>query len=471
MLPPRTPLRRPILGLFSALPLFGALLPLASACGSSTDDGAGLGGAASGGAANSGGQTGSSGGDGNQAGATNAGGSNSGGGPMGTGGIPDSPFGPVDCSEPEGTLPLLGLVPVIEDLPGPIFLDHVPGDDRLFIVLAEGKVVIAEDDELIAEPFLDLGSKVTTGSERGLLGFAFHPKYAENGLFYVHYSAGEVSGANVGDTVIEEYRVSDDPNRADPTSARIVLTVAQPYANHNGGTITFGPDGLLYIGLGDGGSGGDPQGHGQDPDLLGSLLRIDPTESNGEPYSSPSGNYPGAAAEVFSIGLRNPFRFTFDGCNGDLYIGDVGQDQWEEIDFLRAGTPGVNFGWNVMEGTHCFSPRDGCDTDGLVLPIAEHSHTEAKSITGGTVYRGSQIPALRGAYLYADYTNNQVWWLRVNRETGAATAPASLSQDLNPRSIVAIEAGPDGELYFASIGSRSDTPSPGAIYRLEQIVE
>jgi glucose/arabinose dehydrogenase len=391
-----------------------------------------------------------------------------GGAPIGGAGEPPSPFGPVDCSEPSGTLPALTLKPVVEGLEGPIFVDHVPGDDRLFIVLAGGTVHIFEDGQLSEEPFLDLGNKLTTGSERGLLGFAFHPAYADNGLFYVHYSAGPgAEGTAVGDTVLEEYQVSTDPGRADPASARVVLTLSQPYANHNGGTITFGPDGFLYMGLGDGGSGGDPQGHGQNPDLLASLLRIDPTENGANPYSVPDDNYPGAAPEVFSIGLRNPFRFTFDGCLGDLYIGDVGQDEWEEIDYLKAGQSGKNFGWNIMEGNHCFKPESDCDTDGLVLPISEHPHSEAKSITGGSVYRGSSIPALRGAYFYADYSNNRVWWLRVDRETGEATAPTSVTQDLNARSIVAIESGPDGELYFVSIGGRGDTPTPGAVYRLE----
>jgi len=338
----------------------------------------------------------------------------------------------------------------------------------MFIVQVGGAIQILQDGQLRDEPFLDLSSKLTEGSERGLLGFAFHPKYEENGLFYVHYSAGPSSeDANQGDTIVEEYKVSSDPNQADAASARLVLTVAQPYANHNGGTITFGPDGLLYVGLGDGGSGGDPQGHGQDGDWLGSILRINPEQDGDDPYSVPEGNYPDAEPEVFSIGLRNPFRFSFDACEDDLYIGDVGQDAWEEIDFLKAGEAGKNFGWNVMEGTHCFEPSSGCDSTGTVLPIAEHSHDEARSITGGSVYRGSAIPALRGAYFYADYSNNRVWWLRVDRDSGEASAPVSVTQELNASSIVAIEVGPDGELYFVSIGGRGDTPTPGAIYRLD----
>jgi glucose/arabinose dehydrogenase len=228
------------------------------------------------------------------------------------------------------------------------------------------------------------------GNEQGLLGLAFHPDYEENGFFYIDYTDLN------GDTIIARYSVSGDANQADAGSDTILLQVNQPYANHNGGQIEFGPDGYLYIGLGDGGSGGDPQGNGQNPDtLLGTIVRLE--VDGGQP-------------EVWQYGLRNPWRFSFDRQTGDLYIGDVGQNIWEEINFLPAGQSGANFGWNFFEGNHAYegSPPDGLE---LVFPVAEYAHEGSCSVTGGYVYRGAELPDWNGVYVYGDFCSGEIWGL------------------------------------------------------------
>jgi glucose/arabinose dehydrogenase len=262
---------------------------------------------------------------------------------------------------------------------------------------------------LVPIPFLDIVGEVDSQhTEQGLLGLAFHPDYAKNGLFFVNYI--DLSG----NTVIVRFHVSaDDPNRADPTSELDLLHVEQPYANHNGGGLAFGPDSYLYIGLGDGGSGGDPAGNGQNlQTLLGKMLRID--VDHGEAYAIPSDNpfaNGGGLPEIWAYGLRNPWRFSFDRLTGDLFIADVGQDAWEELDVIPAGTPGgMNFGWNYYEGNHPYKnqPPSG---EGFTFPAAEYSHTEGCSVTGGYFLRGADLPEWQGIYFYGDYCSGTIWGL------------------------------------------------------------
>ncbi|MEW6613754.1 MAG: PQQ-dependent sugar dehydrogenase, partial [Pseudomonadota bacterium] len=263
---------------------------------------------------------------------------------------------------------------------------------------------------LLPTPFLDITKQVRAGGEQGLLGLAFHPKYRQNGRYFINYTR-----APDGATVVAEYRVSDEAN-VSATEERRLLVVPQPYPNHNGGMIEFGPDGFLYIALGDGGAGGDPGNRAQNRrELLGKLLRID--VDRGKPYGIPADNpfaRGGGRAEIFAYGLRNPWRFSFDRKTGQLWAADVGQDAWEEIDVIKRGG---NYGWRIMEGKHCFPPRRGCSQAGLQLPVAEYGHEKGRcSITGGYVYRGSRVPALTGIYLYADYCSGEIFGLRDGRQ-------------------------------------------------------
>jgi glucose/arabinose dehydrogenase len=285
------------------------------------------------------------------------------------------------------------------------------GSGRLFVVEQGGYIRIIQSGGVLDTPFLDISGLVSCCGERGLLGLAFHPDYTSNGYFYIDYTR-----ASDGATVIARYHVSSDPNLADRNSASILLTIAQPYVNHNGGQVMFGPDGYLYIGMGDGGSGGDPQNNAQNKNtLLGSLLRID--VDSGSPYAIPPDNpYVGVdgADEIWAIGLRNPWRFSFDRANGDLYIGDVGQNAWEEIDYQAANSAGgLNFGWHCLEGTHTYSTQPPCNDAaylaGMTGPIAEYSHDVGDAVTGGFVYRGSLHPALLGRYFYADFGSGRIW--------------------------------------------------------------
>jgi len=301
---------------------------------------------------------------------------------------------------------------VIGGLDKPEGLDNAgDGSGRLFIVEQGGLIRILKDGELLPTPFLDLTQKVICCGERGLLGLAFHPRYAENGYFYVDYTENVNSQLY---TVIARYSVSaSDPNQADSSSELRLLRIEQPYNNHNGGEVQFGPDGYLYIGMGDGGSVGDPNGNGQSlQTLLGKILRID--VDNTQPYAIPADNpfaNGGGLWEIWAYGLRNPWRFSFDKLNGDLYIGDVGQDLWEEIDYLPAGSPGgENFGWNFYEGLHPYrgSPPVGAE---FVMPVAEYSHDVGESVSGGYVYRGKDLEAWQGVFLYGDYGSGRVWGL------------------------------------------------------------
>jgi glucose/arabinose dehydrogenase len=336
-----------------------------------------------------------------------SGGSGVGGGSGGIGGDPDPfPLNGSDCSDPSGTAGQLQITEVVNGLSSPVLATHAWGDsERLYIVEQRGRIQLWRNNTLTE--FLDIESLVDFGGERGLLGLAFHPDYVNNGRFFVHYSD------TGGDTAIQEFqRSAGDPDAADPNPVGMpFIQISQPYGNHNGGSIEFSPfDGFLYIGLGDGGSGGDPDGNGQDDTTeLGALLRIDVDPM---PYTVPPGNLAAPSADtIYDWGLRNPYRFAFDPCNGDRYIGDVGQNQLEEIDIAGPMDGNINWGWNTMEGTQCFNSNN-CDMSGLRLPATEYDHNTGCSVTGGFVYRGTAIPWLRGAYLYGDYCGGQVWMLR-----------------------------------------------------------
>jgi len=304
---------------------------------------------------------------------------------------------------------------VVGGLSSPLDLASPPGDtSRVFIVEKTGTIRIWKNGALNPRPFLDVSGRVSGGSEQGLLGLAFHPQYSSNGKFYVDLTDRS------GDTRVLEFVVSSNPDSASATE-REILFVDQPYANHNGGQIAFGPDGFLYVALGDGGSAEDPQGNGQNLKvLLGKILRLD--VDSGTPYAIPPNNpfvgRAGARGEIWSYGWRNPWRFAFDAITGDMMVGDVGQYDWEEIDFEPAGQGGRNYGWRKMEGTHCF-PNPPCDPAGLTLPVAEYGHQVGCSVTGGKIYRGAALPELSGVYFYGDYCTGLVRSIRV--ANGAAT--------------------------------------------------
>jgi glucose/arabinose dehydrogenase len=308
--------------------------------------------------------------------------------------------------------PSLTLVSVATGFTNPLdFQEPADGTGRFFVVEQAGFIRIVENGTLITTPFLDLTARAEAGGEKGLLGLAFHPDFAQNRRFFVNYtrrSAGQLQ------TVIAEYRASlNNPNAADP-SETILLTVNQPFDNHNGGQLAFGPDGFLYIALGDGGSGGDPQGNGQNLNsLLGALLRIDVDSAAPSIAIPPDNPFASVAGldEIWAYGLRNPWRFSFDSMTGDLFLADVGQDRFEEVNLIERGG---NYGWNVMEGSSCFSPSSGCNMTGLILPIAEYGRSEGSSVTGGYVYRGALIPGLRGSYVFGDFISGRIWGLTRN---------------------------------------------------------
>jgi len=353
---------------------------------------------------------------------------------------------------PEGTANI-GLAEVASGLNMPLYLTAPPGDtDRLFIVEKSGTIRIVKGGSLLPTAFLDISALVSTGSEQGLLGLAFDPDYGTNGRFAVHYTD------QAGNTRVSTFvRSAGDPDLADPGSEQLVLAAEQPFENHNGGQLVLGPDGFLYLGLGDGGSGGDPQGRGQDlTDLLGSILRLDVRTAT--PYAIPADNpFAGRTdvrPEIWSYGLRNPWRFSFDRATGDLYVGDVGQNAWEEVDVSPA-TEGagksINFGWNTMEGKHCFE-TNGCDQAGLALPVLEYDHDQGCSITGGYVYRGTAIPEIQGHYFYGDYCGGWVRSLRY--EAGAAVDQAQWPSLAPGGSILSFGEDVAGELYVMSSDGR-----------------
>lgn len=359
------------------------------------------------------------------------------------------------CSNPTDSNALpdgaahIGLAEVAAGLSSPLYLTAPAGDpDRLFIVEKRGTIRIVRGGALLPAPFLDISTLVSAGSEQGLLAMAFDPDYADNGRFVVHYT--DLAGNTRVSTFL---RSPNDPDLADPASEQLVLSVEQPFANHNGGQLAFGPDGYLYLGLGDGGSAGDPGGRGQDlTDLLGDILRLDVRTAT--PYAIPADNpFAGRTdvrPEIWSYGLRNPWRFSFDRSTGDLYVGDVGQNQWEEVDVSPAAEGsgrGLDYGWNIMEGRHCFGSAS-CDQSGLTLPLVEYNHDRGCSITGGYVYRGAAIPEIQGHYFYGDYCGG---WVRSFRyEAGAAVDQAQWPSLSPGGSILSFGEDAAGELYVLS---------------------
>ena len=340
----------------------------------------------------------------------------------------------------------VGLQQVATGLDFPLYLTSPPGDGRLFIVQKGGVIRVVKDGALLQVPFLDLTSKVfSDGGEQCLLGLVFAPDYASSGRFYVQYTGLD------GDTRISSFRVSADADRADPASEVLVLLAPQPGVAHKGGQLLFGPDGMLYIGLGDGADSDGGRGQSR-ADLLGSILRID--VSAGPPYTVPPDNpfvaTAGARPEIWSYGLRNPWRFSFDRANGDFYIGDVGESTWEEVDYASAAdgaARGVNYGWSRMEGKHCFG-RAGCDQAGLTLPVLEYNHSDGCSVISGYVYRGAAIPTLQGTYFYADFCGG---WVRSFRMEGGALVDEADWPELEPGGFVT-SFGEDaaGELYLVT---------------------
>ena len=357
-----------------------------------------------------------------------------------------SPGGSCAAAPVSGT-PQLTTVRVTGGLAAPVDLQSAPGDRaRLFVVEQAGRIRILRGGVLLPAPFLDIVDRVGSGGERGLLGLAFHPSYAQNGRFFVNYTD------HSGHTHIAEFRASPGADAADPARERQILFVTQPFANHNGGGLAFGNDGMLYIGLGDGGSAGDPLNNGQSLlTHLGKMLRID--VNRGAPFAVPSDNPFVANAAVlpaiWAYGLRNPWRFAFDRATGDLYIGDVGQNALEEVDVgLASRRGGENYGWSLMEGTRCFRPSSGCPTAGLTLPVVEYGHGDGCSITGGVVYRGCRMPGYHGTYFYGDFCTGMIRSLRfVNGQAlDQRDWTAALGRGIGSISSFGVDA--DGEIHI-----------------------
>jgi glucose/arabinose dehydrogenase len=331
------------------------------------------------------------------------------------------------------------------------------GSNRMFFATQYGAIFAAKNDSAARDLklFLDIRARVIpfkpNENEEDFLGLAFHPQFKENGEFFVYYTA-KPTAEHPHQSVISRFRVSDDdPSHADPASEEVLLRIEQPYWNHNGGTVVFGPDGYLYIGLGDGGFGGDLHGNGQNlGTLLGSILRIDvdhqdPGLAYAIPHDNPFVDRKGARGEIWAYGIRNVWRVTFDRKTGTCWAADVGQDSWEEIDIIRRGG---NYGWNIREGLHPFPSGDTRAATDLIDPILEYHHEVGKSITGGHVYRGKRVPALEGAYLYADYVTGQVWALRYDGATNKVTANRTIRPSGPP--VLTFGEDDEGEVYFTS---------------------
>ena len=327
------------------------------------------------------------------------------------------------------------------------------GSNRLFAVLQRGVIVSFANEQGVeeADVFLDIEDRVSDrGNEEGLLGLALDPGFGNNDYFYVYYSA-----ANPRRSVLSRFTV--DGGVADPDSERVIMEIEQPHSNHNGGQIAFGPDGYLYVGLGDGGSRGDPQGNGQNlSTLLGSIIRVDVSalDENGSyaiPADNPFVGVEGARGEIWAYGIRNPWRFSFDRESGELWMADVGQNRFEEVNIVRRG---LNYGWNIMEGSSCFKPSRGCDSRGLEMPIAEYGRDGGCSVTGGYVYRGERLPSLYGAYVYGDFCSGKIWGLRY--EDGRVTEQLELVD--SRLEISSFGEDQSGEMFILSFD--------GGIYRL-----
>jgi glucose/arabinose dehydrogenase len=350
--------------------------------------------------------------------------------------------------EEEEGLPRLQLTRVFPQLTFqvPVGLVTAPGDDGAFYVIEkQGRIRRISPDGQRSELFLDIGDRVVEGyMEEGLLGLAFHPDYPDNGYFYVNYTTEK-------HTIIARYQADvKGGGAADPSTEMVLLTYEQPYNNHNGGDLHFGPDGMLYIASGDGGGRGDPRGNGQNlRTLLGKILRIDVDRAeNGQAYAIPEDNpfsdlTDGTRQEIYAYGLRNPWRFSFDAETGELWAADVGQDKIEEINVIVSGG---NYGWNIKEGTRCYA-RSNCADDSLIDPVYEYDHSLGQSITGGYVYRGARIPALVGRYVYADFVSGRVWALKLEAD-GQADNVLLLESGLG---ITSFGVDEDGELYVTTI--------------------
>ncbi len=375
--------------------------------------------------------------------------------------------------------PSLSSVLVADGFTKPVYVCQPPGEsNRLFVLEQKGLIIIIKNGQKIRTPFVDLRDRihhpVIPGDERGLLGMAFHPDYPSNGFVYLNYIDKEDY------TTVSQWTLSRYPDQLDKSSEKVLLKIKQPFSNHNGGHMVFGPKGYLYISLGDGGKWGDPFNHAQQlNNLFGKILRID--INNSEPYSIPNDNpfvdNKEALGEIWMYGLRNPWRFSFDRKTGDIYIGDVGQDMWEEIDFVSAeDAGGQNFGWHIMEGNHCYNPKKDCDTTG-VLPIFEYpndanymkvltgfgeTNVDGCSVTGGVVYRGKELPEFWGTYFFADYCSGNIWTFK--EVNGQATDFKNRSDEINlggGRFTTYISSfGEDnaGELYFVDYN--------GAVYKM-----
>jgi glucose/arabinose dehydrogenase len=347
----------------------------------------------------------------------------------------------------------VGFDQVVAGLDNPLAIVNAgDGSGRLFVAQQGGQIRIVRNGTLVAQPFLDIADRITSGGEHGLLGVAFHPRFPADPRVFVDYTDTN------RDTRVSSFAVDPTrPDRLDPSSERRLLFVRQPFANHNGGAVVFGPDGFLYVSLGDGGSEDDPQGNGQSrTTLLGKILRIDiDTTSGGRAYGIPADNpYADGAAghqpEIWLWGLRNPWRISFDRTTRDLWIGDVGQNAWEEIDVQRAGAPGgTTFGWNRMEGGHCLRPAEGCESPGLTLPVTEYGHADGCTVIGGNVDRGSAEPALVGVYLFADYCSGRVW--AIDPSVDGARRPTVVAETNHAFSSFGEDES--GELYAADISA------------------
>jgi glucose/arabinose dehydrogenase len=343
---------------------------------------------------------------------------------------------------------------IVEGLTSPVYLTAPNGDPRLFIVEQPGRVRIVKNGALLAAPFLDITARVVSGGERGLLSLAFDPAYATNGRFYVYYTGSQ------GDIFVDRFTVSSNPDIANTTSDRVTTIQHRANSNHNGGLLLFGPDGMLYLGTGDGGGAGDVPNNAQNIEvLLGKILRLNVATL---PYTIPAGNpFAGqtGADEIWAYGLRNPWRFTFDvppdGTSPKLYVADVGQGAREEVNVVDASAAGRNYGWRTMEGTQCYNPSSGCNQAGLTLPIVEYDHGQGCSITGGFVYRGAAIPEVRGHYFYSDYCSG---WLRSFRLSGGVAVDQRDWALASVGNITSFGVDGAGELYVLS--------SNGRVYRL-----
>jgi glucose/arabinose dehydrogenase len=361
------------------------------------------------------------------------------------------------CSSSSTTDPsadvLLDLQPVVSGLAAPVYLAAPAGDARLFVVEQPGRIRIVKNGQLLAAPFLDISARVSYGGERGLLSMAFDPQYAANGFFYVYYTS-----APTGDIVVERYGGTAGADVASATPTPVIAIPHPGASNHNGGLVMFGPDGMLYLGTGDGGGAGDPSGNGQNVNvLLGKLLRLDVRTL---PYTVPPGNpfvgQAGKRGEIWAYGLRNPWRFAFDRGSANLYIADVGQNLYEEVNVAPPTSAGLNYGWNVMEGQHCYPSGDACNKGALVLPLIEYSHASGGcSITGGFVYRGAAIPEVRGQYFYSDYCAGFLASFGGTTTRELVTRSWSVP---NVGSVVSFGEDAAGELYVLSAN--------GTVYRI-----